>query len=197
MPLHHHLGPEGLLSTRAALVCGPIRLLLMPGWRTNRVPPRWRSSEHNYETWKELWSSWRASTSMNRRDGVRWKWERKLIRSGGRCRRKLDASWLIDCLWNVCNCQICFLRQEIKQLVSELDEEKRIRLSLQVRRHYTNHKCSPNQVQYLFITIKTIFTNQICIITVIMNIISNFYILYFCLSFCYLATVLSIFFMSK
>uniref|UniRef100_A0A8C1Y3I8 SH3-domain kinase binding protein 1 n=1 Tax=Cyprinus carpio TaxID=7962 RepID=A0A8C1Y3I8_CYPCA len=37
-------------------------------------------------------------------------------------------------------------KQEIKQLVSELDEEKRIRISLQVRRHYTSHKCSPKQV---------------------------------------------------
>ncbi|XP_016134491.1 SH3 domain-containing kinase-binding protein 1-like [Sinocyclocheilus grahami] len=37
-------------------------------------------------------------------------------------------------------------KQEIKQLVSELDEEKRIRISLQVRRHYTSHKRSPNQL---------------------------------------------------
>ncbi len=68
VPLHHLLGPEGLLSTRAALVCGPIPLLLTPEWRTNRELPCLRSSEHNYETWKELWSSWRASTSMNWRD---------------------------------------------------------------------------------------------------------------------------------
>uniref|UniRef100_A0A673NAF3 Osteoclast-stimulating factor 1 n=1 Tax=Sinocyclocheilus rhinocerous TaxID=307959 RepID=A0A673NAF3_9TELE len=47
-------------------------------------------------------------------------------------------------------------KQEIKQLVSELDEEKRIRISLQVRRHYTSHKRSPNQVQHHFIVIKTI-----------------------------------------
>uniref|UniRef100_A0A671QRB5 Osteoclast-stimulating factor 1 n=1 Tax=Sinocyclocheilus anshuiensis TaxID=1608454 RepID=A0A671QRB5_9TELE len=46
-------------------------------------------------------------------------------------------------------------KQEIKQLVSELDEEKRIRISLQVRRHYTSHKRSPNQVQHHFIVIKT------------------------------------------
>ncbi len=52
------------------------------------------------------------------------------------------------------NSQICFLRQEIKQLVSELDEEKRIRISLQVRRHYTSHKRSSNQVQHLFIELR-------------------------------------------
>lgn len=64
--------PAVLLSSRAALAYDLIPLPSTPEGKTNRVPARWRNSEHNYESWEEPWNWWRANTSMN---GVWWDWK--------------------------------------------------------------------------------------------------------------------------
>lgn len=119
--------------------------------QSNTVQPTWSSYRQSWETWGTSSIRWRVSTSMALSQsspipGNHWL-----------CYGFNQGSFVYGPNLKIVLCS----SKEIKLLMNELDEEKRIRLTLQVRCEKQRNACSaPARMLIVYITIFKIWQND-------------------------------------